>query len=258
MSKSNQNAIIYRGKSMIDPDQNIVVVAIAKSGNRKTGNMVQTYILNDNGKNPLENSKSGDDFAICGNCPHRGEALTPAHPDFGKYKQAKGRTCYVLLGQGVLIVWKSLQRGIYPTATGDQATAIGRGRMVRLGTYGDPAAVPFFVWQDLLAEAQGHTGYSHQSDIASADFRPDFTMVSADTASQAIDQWALGNRTFRVIGNVSDVIKGKEILCPASEEAGRKASCESCKLCSGNQIAAKSIAIVAHGAAGKSLHTVAA
>ena len=73
MSKLNQNAIIYRGASMIDGSP-IVVVAIAKSGNRKTGNMVQTYILNDNGKNPLENSKSGDDFAICGNCPHRGEA----------------------------------------------------------------------------------------------------------------------------------------------------------------------------------------
>ena len=39
-----------------------------------------------------------------------------------------------------------------------------------------------------------------------------------------------------------------EIICPASEEAGRKATCQDCKLCSGNTIKAKDIVINVHGA----------
>jgi hypothetical protein len=46
---------------------------------------------------------------------------------------------------------------------------------------------------------------------------------------------------------MSAVVKGKEILCPASKEAGYKTSCDKCGLCAGASIAAKSIAIVAHG-----------
>ena len=61
-----------------------------------------------------------------------------------------------------------------------------------------------------------------------------------------------GARTFRVIASVADMVKGKEVLCPASEEAGKRTTCDRCKLCSGASIAAKSIAIVAHGASTKS------
>jgi hypothetical protein len=74
-------------------------------------------------------------------------------------------------------------------------------------------------------------------------------MTSADSAIDARNAWFRGERTFRVISSLSDMIKGKEVLCPASEEAGRRVTCERCKLCSGNTIKAKSIAIVAHGTA---------
>ena len=47
------------------------------------------------------------------------------------------------------------------------------------------------------------------------------------------------------------MIKDKEILCPASKEAGYRTTCDSCKLCSGSNISAKSIAIVAHGGGAK-------
>jgi hypothetical protein len=43
------------------------------------------------------------------------------------------------------------------------------------------------------------------------------------------------------------MIRGKEILCPASEEAGRRTTCVDCKLCSGNTIKAKNIFIPSHG-----------
>lgn len=237
-----QSSVIYRGPSLID-GQPIVVVALIKSGNDKTGNMVQTYILNDNGMTPCENSKTGNDFSICGNCPLRGLATNDP-----KRKQAEKRGCYVVLGQGPTIVFKGLQRGIYPTAQGhDAIAAIGAGRMVRLGTYGDPSAVPSFIFESLLSQSKGHTAYTHQSGMAGADVRSDLYMISADNAAQAQAAWGKGNRTFRVIKDVAEVIKGKEIICPASAEAGYRTTCDKCGLCAGASIAAKSIAIVAHG-----------
>lgn len=56
-----------------------------------------------------------------------------------------------------------------------------------------------------------------------------------------------GHRTFRVIPDKSAIVKGAEILCPASKEAGYRTTCNSCGLCGGNTVKAKSIAIVAHG-----------
>lgn len=238
----SNSGIIYRGPSLID-GQPIVVVATYSNRNRKTGTMVQTYILVD-GMKPTDASKCGADFSICGNCPHRGIATD----DLTK-KQAIKRSCYVVLGQGPTIIHKSVERGVYPTVEGHQAiAAVGRGRMVRLGTYGDPAAVPSYIWESLISEAIGHTAYSHQADCATADTRPDMYMTSADNVDQAHAAWSRGERTFRVVASQNDLVRGKEILCPASKEAGQRVSCVDCKLCVGSSIAAKSIAIVAHGA----------
>ena len=148
-----KSAIIYNGPSLLD-GKPIVVIATFSNRNKKTGAVVQTYILCRD-INPLEASKTGADFTICGNCIMRGEVTTdPVR------KQAKGRKCYVNLGQGVLIVWKAFQRGVYKTGS---ARDMGRGRFVRVGTYGDPAAVPAHVWEELLSEADTFTAYSHQS-----------------------------------------------------------------------------------------------
>jgi hypothetical protein len=226
------SGIIYQGPSVLDGAP-IVVVATYSKSNSKTGVMVQTYILRTD-IDPREASKTGADSSICGTCPHRGTAT-----DDPAAKQAKGRTCYVLLGQGPLVVWRAFQRGFYQP---QDPAAIGRGRMVRLGTYGDPAAVPAAVWDALLSEAEGWTGYSHQSG-----FRPDLVMQSADTAAEALAFWAQGMRTFRVVQAVSEIDPAREVMCPASKEAGRRTTCEACKLCSGLATRSpKSVAIVLH------------
>ena len=236
-----KSAIIYRGPSLIDGAP-IVVIAIDSARNTKTGRMVQTYILRAD-LDPREASKSGADYSICGTCPHRG-----APTDDPNAKQAKGRSCYVLLGQGVLIAYRSMLRGVYPEATGHAAiAAIGAGKLVRLGTYGDPAAVPSYIWESLISQAAGHTAYSHQATTQGADFRPSYMMQSADNEAQARDAWAQGRRTFRVVRSVADIVKGSEILCPASKEAGRRVTCSQCKLCGGASVAGKSIAIPDHG-----------
>jgi hypothetical protein len=218
-------------------------VALTKSRNSKTANMVQTYIIRAD-IDPRDASRTGDDYSICGTCPHRGVAA----PDkVGGL--AVGRSCYVVMGQGPLQVYKSLVAGKYGVATTHKAmAALGVGRMVRLGTYGDPAAVPSYIWESLISEAKGHTAYSHQATTQGADFRPDMFMRSADSLADAAIAWGRGQRTFRIIGRVDDVYKGREILCPASEEAGRKTTCNACGLCGGASVKAKSIAIVAHGA----------
>jgi len=235
-----QSSIIYRGPSQIDGSP-IVAIAIVKSNNTKTGNMVQTYILCDNGLDPMLNNKIGNDYSICGNCKFRGEAVAIDAPG----KHAKGRKCYVALFQGVLHVWKHLQKDGYAVASGHDAIAkLGAGRMVRIGTYGDGAAVPRYIWDSLLSDAAGHTAYSHQDDILEVD--PNLFMISADTKAQALEAWDNGKRTFRVIDQIDDIVQGFEILCPASKEAGRRATCDTCKLCAGASTKAKSIAIVKH------------
>ena len=229
-----KSGIIYKGPSLID-GKPIVVIATYSNRNTKTGSVVQTYILRED-VNPLEASKTGEDVSICGTCPLRGTPTTdPAR------KIAKGRRCYVNLGQGVLIVWRAYKRGVYAFAeTATARASIGRGRVVRVGTYGDPAAVPVGVWQDLLADADTWTAYTHQKP-----WHPEIAMQSADSLPEARIHWAAGRRTFRVITGLDELEPAQETLCPASKEAGRRVQCAACRLCRGSA-RGKSIAIVEH------------
>ena len=236
MTKLIQSAVIYRGPSLLD-GKPIAVVAVLSGRNRKTGKMVQTYILRAD-LDPREANRTGQDYSICGNCPLRG---TP-NPEPGKL--ALGRGCYVNIGQGVLITFNHFKRGGYPTVAGHGAiAAIGAGNMVRLGTYGDPAAVPSFIWESLLSAAKGWTGYSHQAATPGADFNPALTMQSVESAEAARAAWDLGRRTFRVVNSEADLIKGREILCPSNKGV----QCTDCGLCKGTSAKGKSIAIEAHG-----------
>jgi len=227
--------ILYEGASLYDGSP-IVVIATMDSKNAKTGSMIQTWILLQN-LNPIEASRKGLDSSICGNCPHMGK---PSNRATG---WASERSCYVNLLHGPLGIWKAYRNGSYPKATPHQLTNLARDKMVRVGSYGDPAAAPLDIWQSLVSHAKGWTAYTH----ASVNPMPDLLMTSADTLGQAQSAWAKGERTFRVVQSVSDVVKGNEVLCPASAEAGRRSTCETCRLCNGAASKAKSIAIVAHG-----------
>jgi hypothetical protein len=227
--------ILYEGASLYD-GKPIVVIATMASGNVKTGDMIQTWILLQN-VNPLEASRTGQDSSICGTCPHMGK------PSGKVTGWAKERSCYVNLLHGPLGIWKAYKKGSYPKATPYQLTTLAKDRYIRLGSYGDSSAVPLDVWLELVRHAKGWTAYTH----ASVNPMPDLLMTSADTLGQAQSAWAKGERTFRVVADVADVAKGKEVLCPASKEAGQRSTCETCRLCNGAASKAKSIAIVAHG-----------
>ena len=240
MKNKPKGFIIYQGKSLIDGKM-IVVVFLPKSKNKKTGNMCQVYILVMD-IDPRIASKTGADYSICGNCKHRG---TPTNDPNRSY--AKGRTCYVNLAQGVLVVYKQLMKGAYPMVNNHKdIQSLGENQVIRLGTYGDPSAVPSYIWDSLLSKAKKHTGYTHQSKIASADVRADQCMMSADSYEESKQFWSKGFRTFRVLQKNEVLDSKNEVLCPASKEAGKRTTCEQCVLCSGSNINAKSVAIYQH------------
>lgn len=235
-----ENGIIYRGPSLLDGSP-IVAVATFSKRNRKTGGMVQTYILRAD-MDPVTASRTGADAAICGACPLRGIA------NAAKAKgQADKRACYVTLIHGPALVYRSFARGVYPDAAdADAASAIGFGRMVRIGTYGDPAAVPMHVWDALTMRAQGWTAYTHQFATAPAALA--YAMASVETIEAARHVWAQNGRTFRIIRDVAEIDPAREVLCPASAEAGKRTTCADCRLCAGQATRSpKSVAIVAHG-----------
>ena len=247
MSKPN-GVILYQGPSLLDGSP-IVAIAIGlatKSTNSKTGAMLQTYILRSD-VSPLDAVRTGRDAGICGDCRHRGDGT------------GKGRTCYVQVGQGPQGVYKAFKRGRYPlwSTQASSLPLIGLDRIVRLGTYGDPAAVPVSIWSSLTSGAKGHTGYTHQWRTAPG--LQKLCMASVDSEEEAIEAWSLGWRTFRVAMTnrntqatveawaMSDPDRRVESLCPASKEAGKKLTCAQCLACGGADGRKGSIYIPAHG-----------
>lgn len=209
------SAIIYKGKSLINND-NIVVIAVSNSKNSKTGNVIQTYILVDNEYTPNQNVYSLKDEAICGNCIHR---------------RGTGGSCYVNIGQGPTQVYKAYKKGTYKFNP-VQAQQESRDRIVRLGTYGDPAAVPRYVWDNLLKYSAGHTGYTHQWNNSNIESIADIVMASADSEKDRIAAKKKGYRTFRIRKENEPLMK-KEFICPASEEGNKRKQCFECKACNG-------------------------
>jgi hypothetical protein len=232
-TKKPSGYIIYRGASLLD-GKPIVVVAITKeSKNSKTGNMVQTYIMADNGLSPVESAKILADESVCGDCKHR---------------RGKGGSCYVNLGQGARSVMDGVMRGIYELSDGYNAATACVNRKVRLGTYGDPAAVPAYVWQNLLQLASGHTGYTHQWVTGKADHVKQWCMASVDTPTETAIAKLDGWRTFRVRQADGTPEYSHEMICPASAEAGKRLTCATCMACSGGTNTKKaSVTIVVHG-----------
>ncbi len=238
--------ILYQGPSMLDgkPIVAIVTGLRTKSANTKTGAMLQTWILRAD-VSPHEAIKTGDDVSICGNCPHRGTA----HGD-----RVSGRSCYVQVQQAPLSVYRAFKRGVYESLdTAEELEILGSDRAVRIGSYGDPLAVPIHVWSRLTACAQTWTGYTHQWRGFRAHERKAWqrlVMASCDTPQDFNDAQLAGWRTFRVMDTRwdNDIQPGIELLCPASKEAGFKSNCAKCSLCQGTTSrATKSVAIFAHG-----------
>jgi hypothetical protein len=225
--------ILYEGPSAIDGAP-IVVIATGlakRTLNEKTGDMVQTWVIRADVA-PHEAVKSGEDASVCGECPHR---------------PAMGGACYVKTFQAPLSVFRAYHRGIYGRVTLEEAADLVAGRTVRLGSYGDPVAAPVAIWEALVSKAKGWTGYTHQWRTAPDAFKR-LCMASADDNAEGFAARAAGWRTFRIRTADEPVMPKLEIICPASDEAGMKTDCASCRACMGTASKAKaSPVIIVHG-----------
>ena len=231
--------VFYDGPSAIDGAP-IIGIAVFRSANVKTGDMVQTFILRAD-QSPLAAIDSGADSSICGDCVHRGERTN--------YVTIKPRTCYVDVAKSVQSVYAAWTRGAYPLMSPAQGARMLAGRAVRLGAYGDPAAIPARHWRALLRYAAGRTGYTHQWRQAHAQQLRELVMASADSASERDTARAMGWRTFRVRG-ADEPMGAREFACPASPEGGNRRQCIDCQACDGaaRGPAQASVAIIVHGA----------
>lgn len=252
---------IWRGPSEIDGAPIVLLASGLRgtSANRKTGPMVQTWILRQD-VSPVDAVRSGADASICGSCRHRGSS------------GFSGRTCYVNVGQAPSSIWRSWRAGkVRPVPQLPEYAIAGHYNQLgyvprlrhplRLGAYGDPLAVPLAVWSPWIVASMehGHTGYTHQwATIGrrSPDWRW-WVMASVDSAAEAMLARAMGWRYFRVYGGESEPLPS-ELEC-VNTTHGR--TCADCQLCGGDHRAswrtaegfkvsgaAPSIRIAAHGA----------
>lgn len=248
--------VLYKGPSALDGAP-IVCIATLGSSNVKTGPMVQTWIVRQD-MAPTEASKAAADSSVCGDCPRR---------------HATGGDCYVTLFQAPLSVWRAWDRAGRPGPnwfagrTLAQLQRAAREHGFRMGSYGDPMAVPHRVWASALALLQPklHTGYTHQwrrewATAVRAWFASN-VMASCDSPTDAFEARARGWRYFLAVGpDALDKVPERTILCLAEREGDKARTCETCGICNGAQGRAEraSVYIVEHGARSNGKHKRAA
>jgi site-specific DNA-cytosine methylase len=218
--------VLYQGPSAIN-GANIVAIITAHSVNEKTGDMAQLWILNADVE-PLEAVKTGAEEAVCGQC---------------KLRHFLRGACYVTVAKEPATVYRAWKNGTYPYLHLEEYSKFS-GRGIRFGAYGDPAAIPFSILEELKKHASTTTCYTHQWEAEYAAPLKALSMASVDNMEEYKEANAMGWRTFRVIEPDEKPVEG-EILCPNTTHG---VQCKDCGLCAGTSIKAKNIAIVVHGA----------
>jgi hypothetical protein len=210
----------------------MIATGFKRHGNSKTGDMIQVWILRSD-IDPVTALHQGKNESVCGDCKHR--------PHSPKNPNGWG-TCYVNVGQAVLQVYNAYKRGSYPQMS--DYTAFN-DRNVRIGAYGDPAAIPFDQLWAIIASAKRHTGYTHQWKKGDFNLRQYF-MASVDSPSELKQAQDMGWRTFRV-RTPTEEVQPFERVCPASDERGHIVQCATCMACHGGGNQKASIVIQSHG-----------
>jgi hypothetical protein len=219
------SAIVWKGPSAFTGRDVEVLVQCLRtpSTNEKTGAMVQVSVVQA-GENPSLLRGTPREQDVCGDCPGQKRLVGWCYEDWQPW----------LIGQ---------RRHLAEPVRLATAAELLRGRAVRVGAYGDPAAVPFEVWSRLLAHSRAWTGYTHAWRTCDPRFRT-LLMASADSHPDAIAAELAGWRYFRIRRRGAFALRS-EVVC-ANETRG--VTCEKCRLCSGAaRSGARSIVITVHG-----------
>jgi hypothetical protein len=222
--------VLYRGPSMLDGAP-IMVIATFRSENDKTGPMIQTWILRADIP-PIAAISDGADVSICGDCPLRGSLIQVArggHPlgaSAGECSTCVGRACYVRADQAPTAVYWAARRGRYPDYVPAIHARYFRGATLRLGSYGDPVAVPIGKIRPLVRLSAGHTGYSHSWRLPRFKAWRALLHASTHNTDESLQAIAQGWKVFQV----SDECPEFASWCPSS----RGVHCADCRACRGS------------------------
>ncbi len=240
---SSQPIVLYLGPSILDPQTDVVVLATVNSKNRKTGLMIQTWIVplvgplrsSLEGKTPssferqtpfaLEDktpfAKPNTDYSVCGDCPRR---------------RSLGGDCYVRLDAAPHSAWKKWVRAGKPGENWSNEIQVKLLQKeaaygLRLGSYGDPAAVPAHVWVDLIDAIQPSktVGYTHQWRRSIAQLLRGIVMASCDNVADTVDAHHAGWRYFVATTAVEVTsFAGTSVQCLADRSDKTCADCGAC------------------------------
>jgi len=193
---------------------NIVVIATRDSDNRKTGKMIQLWVINRN-IHPVESIRSGTDAMLqCRGCAF-----------------ASGKGCYVG-SLPLMAIWRKYSKGEYDKLEpGTQAWAdYWVDVKVRFGAYGNPSLIPLDIVSDIVERCESHTGYFHDWHLmpaCDAVAYGRYFMASCEPCNVAQAQ-AMGLRTFTVYP--VDAQQGDGLECLADSKG---LTCAECGLCDG-------------------------
>ena len=206
--------------------------------------MFQVWILRSD-ISPVDAVNSGQDYSICGNCPHRKGENSYANGVL-TFTDKGNRSCYVNVGQAPNSVYKAYKAGKYvndPMVL--EARKAVKGKRVRWGAYGDPSIIKPMVVKTINQHAAGHTGYSHQWREQWAQAFKGVFMASCDGFNDYLDATSKGWKCFSVVPKGYKPADIKQ--CPATV-INSKAQCVTCSLCDG---AKTNIYVEAHGSGAK-------
>jgi hypothetical protein len=218
--------LAYSGPSLIDGAPIVVSLTGVDtlSTNKKTGPMVQAYILRKD-LDPSEAVRRKEDHSICGTCPHR------------------NGSCYVLTFQGPKAAWTAAKQEVNDAWIDSPLRFIAAHRGLRLGAYGDPGAAPTGFWHRITNKFDFHLGYTHLWRTCDQDLRA-YCMASVDTEAEAAEAQEAGWRTFRVKHSNAPILPN-EVQCPNQTHG---VQCNNCRLCTGTATAGKHVTANVHGA----------
>ena len=109
-------------------------------------------------------------------------------------------------------MYRKYVSGTYSKFSENEIEVLKRYRYpIRIGSYGDPTAVPFNVWKPIILASVSHTGYSHNWKNCKPIWKQ-YLMASVQSLAEARIAQSQGWRTFRIIAPDASLSEN-EILC---------------------------------------------
>ena len=207
-------------------------ILVYQSLNRKTGNIPQVYILCKDV--PVGAYSRLETKAVCNDCPLQ-------------KKPAGCGSCYVATHRGPRVVYEAYKGGLYQSIPVRMVADV-LPKVVRVGAYGDPLAVPASVWAELKESFKYVLGYTHSWRDKPIEAR--HWMASCHTVEDIQIANALGLSTFTAVTeqkNIQKVPKRRR-LCNNVKESMQCAQCRLCRYTKGEPV---NVYIPVHGGHGK-------